>query len=256
MTMMISTRLPLLYASLVAIALSSCEAFAPSSSSSSVTPLRSLRCQLSLSASVSSNNHNADTTAANSRRLFLSNAIATSTAALTLLESPLSVLAAEDDTSPQSTPSAKPKLKPLKDYLYNILRVREATQQETRLISTGKFKDVQRANVKLAVKFMINNYKLSDSVIAASSYLKSNARVQASSVGQSAVQSLYTIVEYFDSSDVENIKVCFINMLSDNRCGDILLCAQKIMFSLPFSSFLVHVIIIHSLHIIYRLGTH
>jgi len=31
--------------------------------------------------------------------------------------------------------------------------------------------------------------------------------VQASGVGQSAVQSLYTIVEYFDSSDVENIKV-------------------------------------------------
>jgi len=61
--------------------------------------------------------------------------------------------------------------------------------------------------VKLAVKFIINNYKLSDSIIAASSYLKGNARVQASGVGQSAVQSLYTIVEYFDSSDVENIKV-------------------------------------------------
>lgn len=54
---------------------------------------------------------------------------------------------------------------------------------------------------------MINNYQLSDSVIAGSSYLKGNARVQASGVGQSAVQSLYTIVEYFDSSDVENIKV-------------------------------------------------
>ncbi len=55
---------------------------------------------------------------------------------------------------------------------------------------------------------MINNYKLSDSIIAASSYLVGNARVSASGVGQSAVQSLYTIVEYFDSSDVENIKVC------------------------------------------------
>lgn len=54
---------------------------------------------------------------------------------------------------------------------------------------------------------MINNYKLSDSIVAASSYLKGNARVQASGVGQSAVQSLYTILEYFDSSDVENIKV-------------------------------------------------
>lgn len=66
---------------------------------------------------------------------------------------------------------------------------------------------MQRANVKLAVKFMINNYKLSDSVVAASSYLSGNARVSASGVGGSAVQSLYTILEYFDSSDVENIKV-------------------------------------------------
>eukprot|EP00970_Alexandrium_tamarense_P020530 scaffold15335_cov234-Alexandrium_tamarense.AAC.3 len=73
---------------------------------------------------------------------------------------------------------------------------------------SGKHKnDVQRANVKLAVKFIINNYKLSDSVVAASSYLKGNARVSASGVGGSAVQSLYTILEYFDSSDVENIKV-------------------------------------------------
>ena len=61
---------------------------------------------------------------------------------------------------------------------------------------------------------MINNYKLSDSVIAASSYLKGNARVQASGVGQSAVQSLFTIVEYFDSSDVENIKVCLLCMIN------------------------------------------
>lgn len=57
------------------------------------------------------------------------------------------------------------------------------------------------------MKFILNNYKLSDSVIAASSYLSGNGRVQASGVGQSAVQSLYTIVEYFDSADVENIKV-------------------------------------------------
>ena len=63
---------------------------------------------------------------------------------------------------------------------------------------------------------MINNYKLSDSVIAASSYLVGNARVTASGVGQSAVQSLYTIVEYFDSSDVENIKVC-LEMLARSK---------------------------------------
>lgn len=134
------------------------------------------------------------------RRSFINHLI--TTAAITTL-SPL-VSLAEETPPPSAAASKRP---PLPSCIYNILRVREATQQETRLITTGKFKDVQRANVKLAVKFMVNNYKLSDSVVAASSYLTGNARVSASGVGSSAVQSLYTILEYFDSSDVENIKV-------------------------------------------------
>lgn len=99
----------------------------------------------------------------------------------------------------------------LEGYLYKIIRVREATQQERRLISTGKFKDKARQNVKLAVRFMIQNYQLSDSVVGASAYLQGNsAQMRAIDVGQAAVQNLQTILEYFDSSDVENIKVrCF-----------------------------------------------
>lgn len=91
--------------------------------------------------------------------------------------------------------------------LYYILRVREATEQETRLIKSGKFKDVQRANVKLAVKFMVDNYRLNDNFIAASAFLTGDRRIKAGDIGQSVVQNLYTILEYFDASDVENIKV-------------------------------------------------
>lgn len=107
---------------------------------------------------------------------------------------------------------------PLETYLYTIARVREATQQEMRLIRTGKFKDVARGNVKLAVRFMLNNYRLSDNVIAAASYLKGQQQIQAGSDGQKAVQALYTILEYFDASGVENIKVrllmcfCFVEL--------------------------------------------
>lgn len=97
---------------------------------------------------------------------------------------------------------------PLENSLYTILRVREATQQEARLIKTGKFKDVQRANVKLAVKFLIENYSLNDAFVAASTYLDGNdKRMAAVNVGQNAVQDLYTILEYFDASDVQNLKV-------------------------------------------------
>eukprot|EP00547_Thalassionema_nitzschioides_P018172 CAMPEP_0194241654 /NCGR_PEP_ID=MMETSP0158-20130606/7454_1 /TAXON_ID=33649 /ORGANISM="Thalassionema nitzschioides, Strain L26-B" /LENGTH=235 /DNA_ID=CAMNT_0038976589 /DNA_START=22 /DNA_END=729 /DNA_ORIENTATION=- len=92
--------------------------------------------------------------------------------------------------------------------LYNLMRVREATFQESRLITSGKFKDVQRANVKLAVKFIVNNYRLSDTIVQASAYIEdSSKRIAAGDVGQSAVQDLLTILEYFDSADVQNLKV-------------------------------------------------
>lgn len=72
--------------------------------------------------------------------------------------------------------------------LYLILRAREATEQETRLIKSGKFKDVQRSNVKLAVRFIVNNYRLSDNFITAASFLPENKRYEATEVGQSATQ--------------------------------------------------------------------
>lgn len=91
--------------------------------------------------------------------------------------------------------------------IYNILRVREATEQETRLIKSGKFKDVQRANVKLAVRFMVENYRLNDNFIAASAFLTGERRIRAGDIGQNVVQNLYTILEYFDAGDVDNLKV-------------------------------------------------
>lgn len=97
----------------------------------------------------------------------------------------------------------------LDSLLYRIVRVREATQQETRLINTGYFKDKQRANIKLAIRFMIENYRLNDAFVAAATYIdgSTSTRIEAGQVGQRAVQNLYTILEYFDSADVQNLKV-------------------------------------------------
>jgi len=107
-----------------------------------------------------------------------------------------------------SSPAVAAERQPLDAVLYRILRVKEAVQQETRLIKSGKFKDVQRANVKLAVKFMVENYRLNDAFVTASAYLDSNSRrLEAGQVGQAVVQNLYTILEYFDASSVQNIKV-------------------------------------------------
>jgi len=106
-----------------------------------------------------------------------------------------------------SSPVQAEGIPDLDSYLYKIIRVREATQQEKRLIQTGKFKDTQRANVKLAVKFMVQNYRLSDSIVGASSFLSGASSMRAIDAGQMAVANLQTILEYFDTSDIENIKV-------------------------------------------------
>jgi hypothetical protein len=107
------------------------------------------------------------------------------------------------------TPAIAATRESLEDLLYRIVRVREATEMETRLIKTGKFKDAQRANIKLAVRFMVDNYRLNDAFLAASTYLDgTNRRLEATQLGQSATQNLITILEYFDASDVQNLKVC------------------------------------------------
>lgn len=109
-----------------------------------------------------------------------------------------------------STAIAAAARESLDSVLYRIVRVREATQQETRLITTGKFNDVKRANIKLAIKFMVENYRLNDAFIAAATYIPdatTATKLEAGQVGQRAVQNLYTILEYFDAADVQNLKV-------------------------------------------------
>lgn len=133
------------------------------------------------------------------RNLFRQGGIASATIFLSTINSlnPLPAQAADKAAATLDT------------YLYKIIRVREATLQERRLIQSGKFKDMQRANVKLAVKFMVQNYRLSDSVVGASTFLSggNSQQMRAIDTGQMAVQNLQTILEYFDSAGIENIKV-------------------------------------------------
>lgn len=157
-----------------------------------------------------------------SRRDFFQTALIattiTSTSAASTMN-PLSVWAAEDTTmdSSSSGNDGGQDTKSVQTPLYYILRVREATEQETRLIKSGKFKDVQRANVKLAVRFMIDNYRLNDNFIAASAFLTGDKKIKAVDLGQNVVQNLYTILEYFDSGDVENIKVGSLSMAGKEK---------------------------------------
>lgn len=141
-----------------------------------------------------------------SRRSFFQNTMATATTAF--IVNPYLALAEEAaDAPPPGLFEDNGVGKTLEANIYYILRAREASAQETRLINSGKFKDAQRNNVKLAVKFIVQNYRVSDNIIAASAYIGGAKRIQANEIGQQAVQSLFTILEYFDTSDVQNIRV-------------------------------------------------
>eukprot|EP00435_Cladocopium_sp_Y103_P036351 s4281_g9.t1 len=50
----------------------------------------------------------------------------------------------------------------LENAIYLISRVQEATVQQERLVTTGKFKDVQRNSITMALNMMLDNYRLAD----------------------------------------------------------------------------------------------
>ena len=92
-------------------------------------------------------------------------------------------------------PSRSVKL--LQENLVLILRVKEACGQETRLISTGKYKELQRLNIKRAVGFMLENYSLRDRFVSASAFAPLEKQQVATDYAQTAVESLIQILEYF-----------------------------------------------------------
>ena len=157
-------------------------------------------------AAQSSSSFDAQVDAATTRRTFF-NAITSAAIFATVTNNAFPAFAEEEEEVVV--------VKTVQTPLYNILRVREASEQESRLIKSGKFKDVQRANVKLAVKFMVENYRLNDNFIAAGAFLTGDKRIKAGDIGQTVVQNLYTILEYFDASDVQNIKVSHVTL---SRC--------------------------------------
>lgn len=87
----------------------------------------------------------------------------------------------------------------LQGALYLISRVQEATAQQERLVSTGKFKDVQRNNIKMAINMMLDNYRLGDQIVVASGYVEPSTSVmKASAAGNEAIDALETAKEYFN----------------------------------------------------------
>ena len=102
--------------------------------------------------------------------------------------------------TPQIAQALEPNKDRPNDSLLLILRVKEAAAQETRLIKSGKFKDLQRNSIKLAIALMLDNYQLLDNINKAARFAGGSRSQEAYSVGQGAVEALQSVLEYFDSS--------------------------------------------------------
>eukprot|EP00636_Phaeomonas_parva_P009423 CAMPEP_0118853800 /NCGR_PEP_ID=MMETSP1163-20130328/2254_1 /TAXON_ID=124430 /ORGANISM="Phaeomonas parva, Strain CCMP2877" /LENGTH=214 /DNA_ID=CAMNT_0006786413 /DNA_START=200 /DNA_END=844 /DNA_ORIENTATION=+ len=113
---------------------------------------------------------------------------------------------------------AAPNAAGLEEPLNRILRVLEATQQEERLIKSGKFKDLQRANVKMAVDMMLSNYKLQYNLNAALGYVDADKVPAASEVARTAVEYLTQIGDYFDTGK----KSLQVNEMSSEKAAFVL----------------------------------
>mmetsp|Transcript_1712 Transcript_1712/g.3302 ORF Transcript_1712/g.3302 Transcript_1712/m.3302 type:complete len:157 (-) Transcript_1712:255-725(-) len=85
-----------------------------------------------------------------------------------------------------------------------LRRLKEAAAQEARLIKTGKYRELQRLNVKRAVGMMIDNYDLSGRFVRASAVAPRDKANAAASFGNTAVESLVQILEYFQVDLVAN----------------------------------------------------
>jgi len=106
------------------------------------------------------------------------------------------VLLAQPLTSTAAEKIPRPKIS-LKEQLYGILRVQESTTQEARLIKTGKYRDLQRLNVKRAIRMMIDNSDLATRFALATAFAPLDQVTAATDYGNTAVEALTQIIEYF-----------------------------------------------------------
>lgn len=89
--------------------------------------------------------------------------------------------------------------------LYLLMRVREATTQQERLISKGTFKDVQRGNIKMAVRMMTAGYDLQGALDALARDFPDEKKKKVKVIKREIIESLTILQAYF--GDTEKLTV-------------------------------------------------
>lgn len=88
----------------------------------------------------------------------------------------------------------------LRESLYLISRVQEATVQQERFVNTNRLQEVLRQKMKLTLRLVEKNYLLLDQINFASQYIEpADAIVEAVSAGNAAVDALQNAIDYVNN---------------------------------------------------------
>jgi len=88
----------------------------------------------------------------------------------------------------------------LRESLYLISRVQEATVQQERFINTNNMQEALRQKMKLTLRLVEKNYLLLDQINFASQYIEpSDAIIEAVSAGNAAVDALQNAIDFVNN---------------------------------------------------------
>jgi hypothetical protein len=89
---------------------------------------------------------------------------------------------------------------PLRESLYLMSRVQEATVQQERFVNRATEQDVLKAKMKLTLRLVEKNYRLLDQITFAAEYVTpSSALVDATTAGFESAEALQNAIDYVKS---------------------------------------------------------
>ncbi|KAL9188091.1 hypothetical protein ACHAXT_006469 [Thalassiosira profunda] len=104
----------------------------------------------------------------------------------------------------QSTAAYTPDSDPLRESLYLMSRVQEATVQQERFVNRATQQDALKSKMKLTLRLVEKNYRLLDQITFASEYVTPASKVvDATTAGYEAAEALQNAIDYV-SSDLKS----------------------------------------------------
>ena len=97
-----------------------------------------------------------------------------------------------------------PDIDPLRESLYLISRVQEATVQQERYIDRVLQQEILQSKMKLTLRLVEKNYRLLDQITFASEYIipsSSDSVIDATTAGYEAAEALQNAIDYVNSNN-------------------------------------------------------